>query len=238
MAPSDFDKVADEYSALHNDSLAIAGEGLEYFAEYKIRDLARHAISEYQSKKIQLLDFGSGIGNSVPFVAKYLPHAEISCLDASKRSIEIARSRFEGAATFIQFDGGIFPFADASYDVVFSACVFHHIDSREHATLFNEIYRVMKPGGLIMIYEHNPFNPLTRHAVNTCPFDNDAVLITASKLNQTIQKAGFTEVTTHYRVFFPRCLRALRRFEDRLRWLPLGAQYYVVGKKTDEEASS
>jgi hypothetical protein len=41
-----------------------------------------------------VLDFGAGIGNSVPFVRKYLPDAQITCLDVSTKSLEIGQSRF------------------------------------------------------------------------------------------------------------------------------------------------
>ena len=39
--------------------------------------------------------------------------------------------------------------------------------------------RVVRPGGLLCIIEHNPFNPLTRLAVVRCEFDRDAVLLPA-----------------------------------------------------------
>lgn len=52
---------------------------------------------------------------------------------------------------------------------MFAACVFHHIDQREHAALLRELLRVLASGGIALVYEHNPYNPITRHAVNTCP---------------------------------------------------------------------
>jgi hypothetical protein len=82
-----------------------------------------------------------------------------------------------------------------------------------------------------MLYEHNPLNPLVRKAVASCPFDEGAVLITAQKLRQRVAAAGFAGIESAYRVFFPRRFRALRCTELGLAWLPLGAQYYVVGVK-------
>ena len=35
------------------------------------------------------LDFGAGIGNSVPYVRKHLAGAELTCLDLSQRSLEV-----------------------------------------------------------------------------------------------------------------------------------------------------
>lgn len=78
-----------------------------------------------------------------------------------------------------------------------------------------------------MIYEHNPLNPLTLHAVNTCPFDENAKLIFASKMKRVCQEAGFKQVRIEYRVFFPAFMANFRMFENRLRWLPAGAQYAI-----------
>ena len=80
-----------------------------------------------------------------------------------------------------------------------------------------------------MVYEHNPWNPLTVQAVNTCPFDRNAVLVKAADMERRLRAAGFAKVRTRYRVFFPRALRWLRPLESRLGRVPLGAQYYTLG---------
>ena len=92
---------------------------------------------------------------------------------------------------------------------------------------------MLRPGGLFVIFEHNPRNPLTVRAVNTCPFDEHAVLIDAKVMQVCLAEAAFTEIQLAYRIFFPRILRALRILEPMLRWLPLGAQYYVSARKAD-----
>ena len=94
-----------------------------------------------------------------------------------------------------------------------------------------EIRRVLKPSGLLFVFEHNPLNPLTRHAVDTCPFDENAVLIRAPKMRRRVLDAAFADATINYRIFFPHALRGLRGLEPRLTWLPLGAQYYVRASK-------
>ena len=112
-----------------------------------------------------------------------------------------------------------------------ASCVFHHIPEVEHVPLLGEIRRVLKPGGVLFVFEHNPLNPLTRHAVDTCPFDEHAVLIRAASMLRRVRGAGFPDASVKSRIFFPHILRALRPLERRLTWLPLGAQYYVLGRK-------
>ena len=82
-----------------------------------------------------------------------------------------------------------------------------------------------------MIYEHNPFNPMTLHAVNTCPFDANAVLLKRSQVRNILREAGMEVVKQEYRVYFPAFLKLLRPLEKYLVRLPLGAQHFVVGKK-------
>ena len=156
---AEFDLLADEYSMLHRENVAITGETPEYFSEYKIADLAE-LLNRLRLPATKILDFGSGIGNSLPYFHKYFPGSEITCADVSARSIEIAQTRFPGQENYVLIDEGI-PLPTASQDVVFSACVFHHIPHKEHLHWLAELGRITKPGRILAIYEHNPLNPLT-----------------------------------------------------------------------------
>jgi SAM-dependent methyltransferase len=233
MHEAEFDKFADEYRALHTSNIRMSGESPEFFAEYKVRDVIETLSAAGLPRLAQpaILDFGGGIGSSVPHFRKHCPQARLTCLDVSRRSLEIASARFPGLADFRWFDGKTIPFADESFDVAFAACVFHHIDHALHVQLLREIRRVLAPGGTIFIFEHNPLNPLTRHAVNTCAFDEGAHLISGWTMRRRLVEAGFADARTRYRLFFPAALSSLRPLEKFLTWMPLGAQYCVVGRK-------
>jgi ubiquinone/menaquinone biosynthesis C-methylase UbiE len=233
MEEREFDKFAEEYWALHDSNVAISGESPEYFSEYKIKDLKALAIRHLARCDDDvvapaILDFGAGVGNSVPFIRKYLPSAQLTCLDVSSKSLAVGKARYRDYARFVQFDGRRIPFADHSFTVVFAACVFHHIGHDEHLSLLREFRRVLEPDGFAFIYEHNPYNPVAAHVVKTCPFDANARLITARAMRGRMRSAGFSSVKVRYRVFFPHPLRALRSLEQKITWLPLGAQYYAL----------
>lgn len=233
MNESEFDKFADEYHAMHAASISASGEGPEYFAEYKAADLAHeyeHCVG-HGRKPLRILDFGAGSGGSMPHLRQHFPDAQLTGLDVSRRSLEIAETRFPQLAQFVHFDGANIPFPDDHFDVVFAACVFHHIDHDEHATLLKELRRVLSPEGMTIVFEHNPYNPLTLHVVDSCPFDENAHLIPAVKMHKHFDTAGFHGCRVRYRIFFPRFLRALRPLERWMTWLPLGAQYYLVALK-------
>jgi SAM-dependent methyltransferase len=230
MIESEFDKFADEYRQMHRANIRASGEPPEYFARYKIQDISEllrgHALSE-----LRILDFGAGVGTSVPYFGEFFPNSEITCLDVSNKSLDIGRKLYPTEAKFTAFDGRTIPYPDDAFDLVFAACVFHHIPHEEHLQLLQELWRVTRRDGHCIIFEHNPYNPLTVRAVNTCPFDENAVLIKASELHRRVVNAGFCNVAHRFRIFFPRALRQLRFIEPYLTWLPLGAQYYVAGQK-------
>jgi len=231
MKETEFDKFADEYRQLHSLNIKASGEGPDFFAEYKVSDTANILFKSNKREKLRILDFGSGVGNSIQYFKQYFPNCELTCLDVSKRSLALAEDRFPSEARFVSFDGTNIPFPDGHFDVIFSACVFHHISHTEHLYILREWHRVLRQDGLAVIFEHNPLNPLTVRAVNTCPFDDNAVLITGKKLVLKMKDAGFKAPCCHYRIFFPGQLRALRVLEPFLRSLPLGAQYYVAAHK-------
>ncbi len=232
MLESEFDKFADEYRAIHARNIRLSGETPEYFAEYKVRDVAEALTDrpEMQTRNPEILDFGAGVGSSVPYFRKYFPTARLTCIDVSRKSLALAETRFAGLAEFVRFDGASLPFNDNRFDVAFAACVFHHIDHCEHVGLFQELGRVLKAGGVLFVFEHNPLNPLTRHAVRTCEFDANARLISGQHMKQRLKEAGFARLSLRYRQFFPRALAPFRQLEHYLTAVPLRAQYYVMAQ--------
>lgn len=227
---AEFDSFAEEYYKDHARNIEITGENPEFFSEYKIRDL-RNQIDKIKAPANDIVDFGSGIGNSIPFFRKYFPESALNCVDVSGKSIEISKNRFPGNEKYAQISENRVPLADNSVDIVFSACVFHHIPHSEHVHWMAELRRITKPGGSLFIYEHNPYNPLTLRAVNTCPFDANAHLITAPLLRARASDAGWVDNATKYRMFFPSMLAKLRVLEKSITWLPLGAQYFLHARK-------
>lgn len=225
---AEFDKIADLYQEQHKKNLHMSGEPPEYFSEYKISDLAKY-IETKNLCSTHILDFGCGIGNSIEFFRKYFPNSKLYCADISERSIEIAKSRFPGNEIYLKINDSI-PVPPESFDIIFTACVFHHIDFDSHKKWLSEIKRAIKKEGIFVIYEHNPLNPLTIYAVNTCPFDINAKLIKASTMKSTLINEGWTATEIEYKLFFPSFLKALRPLEKYLSRFFLGAQWRLISK--------
>ncbi|HET6540706.1 MAG TPA: class I SAM-dependent methyltransferase [Chryseolinea sp.] len=227
---AEFDQYAEDYYQMLKSSITKSGEQPEFFAEYKIQDTLQLTKKLSFDPKV-IFDFGSGIGNSIPFFRKYFPKSKLICADISSKSLDISKKRFPGSEEYFRiYEGGI-DLPDESVDLVFSTCVFHHIDHEEHSHWLRELLRILKVNGVLMIFEHNPSNPLTVSTVKHCPIDVNAKLIPGRQLKSLIRNAGGRNIDLAYRIFFPHTLSFLRPFEKYLKKIHLGAQYYVCARK-------
>jgi len=120
------------------------------------------------------------------------------------------------------------PFEDQTFDVAFAITVLHHVEPTQWPSCVKELHRVLRPSGLGVVFEHNPFNPLTRLAVHRCEFDEDAVLLTRRQTRRLLT-ARFHIVDGGYILVTPWDNSVARRLDQTVKSLPFGAQYYVAG---------
>jgi SAM-dependent methyltransferase len=105
-----------------------------------------------------VLDYGCGNGY---VLAQYARHgASVYGVDVTDAAVELTRTRFallglEG--TFVRNDGTEIPFADRFFDIACSMGVLHHIP--DPRPVVGELYRVLKPGGklIVMLYNRDSF---------------------------------------------------------------------------------
>jgi SAM-dependent methyltransferase len=223
----EFDRYARDYRSLHRDSIRASGEEPDYFAAYK----AQHAKTRFgTTTPIDILDFGCGVGGMTRHLAAAFPGSRLTGVDVSSESLTLARQAHSGLAHFAHIEGESLPLENHSADLVLAACVFHHITPEARAGWVRELRRILRPGGHLVVYEHNPRNPLTRKVVNDCPFDADAILLPQAETRALLNDAGFQAVRNDFIVFFPHALAALRPMERWLSRVPFGAQYATWGR--------
>lgn len=224
---AEFDRYATDYTALHRSSIRASGEEPVYFSRYKAQYMARSLRPAIAGGALSMLDFGCGVGNSIPHLHDAFPDARLHGVDPSGDSVQLAQAAHGAGAEFrVNADDRI-PYPDQYFDAVHVACVFHHIRPNCRDGWMQEIRRVLRPGGSVFIFEHNVLNPLTLKAVRDCPFDEDAILLPRRELVALARNAGFSKIRARYIVFFPAALAPLRPLEPALGWAPFGAQYVV-----------
>jgi SAM-dependent methyltransferase len=222
--PTRFDQFAADYRELLDRSVALSGENSAYFAEYKARYLSRILGPDFAGR---VLDFGCGVGLLSGFLRKYLPAARLDGYDLSSESIARIDPALARQGTFTS-DLANLP---GAYELIVVANVMHHVPPGRRRDTFLEFNRLLAPGGRLALFEHNSLNPLTRWAVNQCAFDDDAILLPAREALGYFRSADLEVERRDYIVFVPRWFAWLRPVEPCLRWLPLGAQYVIVGDK-------
>ena len=229
-APSDsqpqyFDEFAERYETILDANLSVAGETAAGFTRRRMRYLRRRL----GLLPVRVMDFGCGVGLAIPFLLEAFPGSEVVGTDVSPESVKMARERHRHCDRVqvslpSELEAG-------DFDLVYASGVFHHIPVHERAGAANFIWDALRPGGVVVISEHNPWNPATRYLVRTCPFDEDATLLRPGEASAVLETAGFQIVARDFVSFFPGQLRALQRFEPWLRRVPFGAQYIVMARR-------
>jgi SAM-dependent methyltransferase len=225
--PSEFDAYSATYNEEINKVLGYFGLDVDFFARSKndyLVDILDNRLGG--AAKVELLDVGCGVANAHKQLVGRV--GKLTGIDVSATSITVAEQRNPGIHYEV-FDGTRLPFADRSLDAAFAINVFHHIPVTLRSALVDDIHRVLRPGGLFAIFEHNPLNPVTRGVVDNCEFDKDAVLLKRSDSEALLSSSGFSNITTRYIFAVPAAGRLLRRIDRLFSLLPLGAQYYTVG---------
>lgn len=226
--PSLFDQYSAGYEAAMRHANGFLGHDHDFFTTAKtdrILALLRRTCNNLQ--ELQVLDLGCGVGKTDRFLAHSLPH--LVGLDVSSESIAVAQ-RSNPTVRYQVYDGRSIPFHDGAFDVVFAICVFHHVAPLDRVPLLQEMRRVLKPDGILMIFEHNPFNPLTRLSVLRCEFDRDAQLLTRRLSTRLLGQAGLMVFEKRYILTVPFRFPGSRQLEALFYQVPLGAQYYVAAR--------
>jgi SAM-dependent methyltransferase len=223
----EFDSYAREYSELIRDPLRekFAAES-RFFAERKLQVIqAFFRGMNLETRNMTWLDVGCGFGDLLKMGRASF--ASVKGCDPSKEMLGAAGDldvRHQPSDVELPFDSH-------SFDFVTAVCVYHHIAREQRGKLTAEIMRVMRPGGIFALIEHNPWNPVTRLIVSRSPVDQHAILLYAGEGARMAQAAGAAVLQTRYFLFLPESFyRRAGWVENAARSIPLGGQYVVFSR--------
>jgi SAM-dependent methyltransferase len=218
-----FDKYDKSFGAVVQSSIDFSGLPHSFFTAAKadaLRELVATRLGGIHNPHI--LDVGCGVGEFHPLLRGMF--GRICGADVSAASIAQARIR-NPEVQYKAYGGETLPYDSAAFDLSIAICVLHHVPPAQWVGFLREMRRVVRPGGLVCLIEHNPLNPLTRLAVARCEFDRDAVLLHAAQTRALMADAGLHDARSHYFLLLPSAAPLARRVEHGLCRIPLGAQY-------------
>ncbi len=230
--PPRFDDLSSSYEELLRDPIRDRFTGHEsMFFHRRKADLIRRFFRQrgLATSGLRYLDVGCGKGELLRLLQSDFKQA--SGCDVSETMMQQV-SQVTGIETRVQKDALQIPFGDAGFDLVTAVCVYHHVPPADRRTLTTEIGRVLRPGGVFCMIEHNPINPVTRLIVSRTPVDADAILLPAGEARQLAAGAQMSPLERDYFLYLPQVLyRYLGRVEAVLTKVPLGGQYAVFSRK-------
>jgi ubiquinone/menaquinone biosynthesis C-methylase UbiE len=156
----------------------------------------------------RVLDLGCGTATLLIMVKQVVPGAILTGLDGDEKVLEIARRKVEQAHLDIQLEQGLayaLPYPDASFDRVLSSLVIHHLSEENKMRAFQEVFRILRPGGQFHIADFGqPRHLWARIIAPLMKSFEQAKDNLLGRILPLLAETGFTEVaeTSHYGTIF------------------------------------
>jgi len=105
------------------------------------------------AEHVRLLDVACGTGRTLHQLSRAHPDLRLYGVDLSPAYVRLARKRLEAVAEVaVAVDNAeALPFADATFDVATSVYLFHELPRNARRNVARELYRVVRPGGMVVI---------------------------------------------------------------------------------------
>ena len=233
---AEFDAYAKGYEGgLDNPVKSLLGDSADDFIAVKIRWLLRFWPELRTDASLSILDYGCGAATLSRLLRQAGVAGALTGTDVSTGMLAEAQSTWPAAfppPAFHAQDGAATGLPADGFDLAIISAVLHHVPPDERVQVYGELHRVLRPGGRLVVFEHNPWNPVTRFVVARTPIDQDAILLPHPEVTRALRSGGWNDIRTGHLMFLPPKAAGLATLAERLfPWLPLGGQYAVTARK-------
>jgi SAM-dependent methyltransferase len=220
---------ASEYEALLAQGTRLSGEDRHFFIRGRVADLVAHLPPGPGPRRV--LDFGCGLGDASRHLADVFPDAEVVGVDTAAAALAWAEEHHASAR--VSFASLARLHDQGAFDLCYVSGVLHHVQPRHRAAVIGQIRDALRPGGLLALFENNPWNVGARMVMRRIAFDRDAVPLSPRVARRLLDAGALRCLSLRSLFYFPRPLAFLRPLEPMLAGIPLGAQYWVLAARPD-----
>jgi ubiquinone/menaquinone biosynthesis C-methylase UbiE len=156
-------------------------------------------IDEIHSQPRQILDLGCGTGSTTLLLKQAFPTAVVTGLDLSPYMLAVAEDRSKQAGLEIEWRHGmaeLTQFAAGSFNLITASLLFHETPPAITQAILTESYRLLAPGGEIIILDGNQRTLRSLDLLNNIFEEPYIQAYAAGNLDAWLGKAGFDEVQT------------------------------------------
>lgn len=202
-----------ESAELYNHQVEILFTGTAQAMRRLVFKPLHEALKGKTLEKTHVLELAAGTGEISTAVAHAYPGLNYTVSDLSRAYLEGAKERLKNKKiNFIQAAAEDLPFKDSSLDIVFSVFLFHEIPSAVRESALKEAYRVLKPGGRLIIVDsiQKKDMPDYEWALYRFPIDYHEPFYkgyTEWDMTESLKEFGFSEAQSQ-RGFLTKCVWA------------------------------
>jgi ubiquinone/menaquinone biosynthesis C-methylase UbiE len=156
-------------------------------------------IDDIRTQPRKILDLGCGTGSMTFLLKQAFPSAQITGLDLSPYMLAVAEDRSSRSGIEIEWRQGsaeLTQFASGSFDLITAALLFHETPPNVTQTILTESYRLLAPGGKILILDGNQRTLRNMDWLNNVFEEPYIKSYGAGNLDAWVGKAGFDDVRT------------------------------------------
>jgi ubiquinone/menaquinone biosynthesis C-methylase UbiE len=176
-------------------------------AAFLSKNFREPLINRFNIEQKRVLDFGCGTGETAILFKKSFPKTVILGIDVDSQINQIAMKKIKKANLDIRttiYDGELLPFKNSYFDCVTACLVFCNLISLDKKKSLNEINRVLKTEGQVLIIDWEPHgNKIKRQLIKTIfsitPF-HKIIKESSPQLPHYLKSTGFRNVEEIFRL--------------------------------------
>jgi SAM-dependent methyltransferase len=119
-----------------------------------LSQILKDAFAPFADQRLRILEIGCGTGLSLEYLTRTMPQCSLFGMDISETMLRQAVVKTAAVAhppRLILSDAAYLPCRDGAFDVAFTTRFIHQFDHRAKRQIWNELQRVVRRDGLIIV---------------------------------------------------------------------------------------